>query len=135
MAWSALALRCLLIVAFCLDGGLSLWKASAMAVRMAETAPVVAASDPAAHHGDGQPQAASGACETEGTFLLPDGDHDDCDCQSMDGCKCPCTFAVKLIVYKILPALPQRLSMRSAAPLRVAVARTQTSAVFRPPIG
>lgn len=140
MAWSALALRCLLVLAFCLDGGVSLWKASAMAATMAGQAvaattpstPAVAA-DPR-HHVPFAARAASLDCETRGTFLPGSTDHQDCNCDADGGCACPCTFAVKLLAHEVPFAAQHRLPMQPAEPEQEAPAQMQTATLFRPPI-
>lgn len=140
MAWSALALRCLLVLAFCLDGSASLWKASAMATAMAERAVAVATpSTPAAaadptHHGPLAVRAASLSCETRDTFSPGNADHQDCNCDTDRGCTCPCTFAVKLLAHEVPFAAQHHLPMQPAEPQQETPAQAQTATLFRPPI-
>jgi hypothetical protein len=140
MAWSALALRCLLVLAFCLDGGVSLWKASAMATDMAERAAAVttpsaaAASADPVHHGPSAVRSAYSDCETRGTFSSSNTDHQDCDCDADGGCACPCTFAVKLLAHEVPFAAQHRPPMQPAEAQQEAPAQAQTATLFRPPI-
>lgn len=136
MAWSALVLRCLLVLAFCLDGGVSLWKASTMASRMAgeALAGTTVAEAGARHHDLAPSQASGGNCETKGTFLPDNVGHDDCNCDTDGSCNCPCAFAVKLLAHEVPFAAQHRVPAQPAEPLQEAVAQAQTTSVFRPPI-
>ncbi|KGM56285.1 hypothetical protein N800_08790 [Lysobacter daejeonensis GH1-9] len=135
MAWSALALRCLLIVAFCLDGGASLWKASQMAAHMASkssNATASTVSDPVS----GTAATSAQGCESPGLAVSTSTNeqHEDCDCEEANGCRCPCAFAVKLLVQRVPFAAQHRLAVQPAIAQEPSTAQIKTSAVFRPPI-
>jgi hypothetical protein len=133
MAWSVFALRCLLIVAFCLDGGASLWKASEMAARMAgrpDSVTEVALS----HHVSGTTATTSRECESPDRATSNNGQQEDCDCGEATGCHCPCTFAVKLLAHRVPFAAQHRLSVQPVVAQQSSTAQAKTSAVFRPPI-
>lgn len=133
MAWSAFALRCLLLVAFCLDGGTSLWKVSQMAAQMASQ-PRNVTDLTVLHHEVAEVAVGVPECDVENATLPVNGEHDDCACDETGHCDCPCTFAEKLLAYKVpfsaqhaLPAHPPVVQVESRA-------QSETSAVFRPPI-
>lgn len=124
-------LRCLLIVMFCLEGSLSLWASSAMAVDSAAL-DVAAKQSPATATGK--------ACEEDGSrgdeTAQGEGgsSHHDCDCGTGAGC-CACVFPVLAITHALPFAAQHRLATQLAVPSRSPVVLTATTAVFRPPIG
>ena len=139
MVWSAVALRCLLVLAFCLDGGASLWKASVMASAMAQQAlaPAAAASEGAGargKHHEATARAAAAGCVARGTFLAGNAEHQECDCDADGGCPCPCTFAVKLIAHQVPFAAQHHVPAPPAEPHRQTAVPEQTTSLFRPPI-
>ena len=133
MAWSALALRFLLIVAFCLDGGASLWKASQMAARMASQSNNVIA-DTLSHHDSRTAAVPIQGCETQDRAAPTNGQQEDCHCEEASGCHCPCAFAVKLLVHRVPFAAQHRLAVQPDTVQPPSAAEAKTSAVFRPPI-
>jgi len=120
-------LRCLLVVTFCLEGSLSMWTSSAMAVDDAHQVAVAGLpSEAVVAEGD----CAEVASSDEGGSM-----HRDCDCGKVSGCTCACVFPAVAIAHT-LPFAAQHLLatqpvLRSRAPLALAA----TTRVFRPPIG
>lgn len=123
----ALLLRCFLIVTLCLDGSLSLWSSSVMAVNEASHAGVDAAAPVVAEADDAD-------CNEAGTPDQPGAAHEDCDCTAST-CGCLCLFSVAAIThavpFKARYALAAQPAVRSAPYMPLS---TRT-AVFRPPIG
>lgn len=119
-------LRCLLIVTLCLEGSLSLWSSSAMAVERIEhlatasPAPAVEADEDC---DDGTSREGSGAS------------HDDCDCGSGSGCLCACAFPLLAVTHTVPFAAQHLLASQPAVLEQTSVALATTARVFRPPIG
>ena len=121
----ALLLRCLLIVTLCLDGSLSLWSSSAMALHEVQQA---------VDSGTQTALAADEDCE-EGAAAAERGSHEDCDCGSGSACGCACVFPVAAITHP-LPFMAQHALTSQPAPLSLAAEPSSTiTPVFRPPIG
>ena len=130
-------LRCLLIVAFCLDGSASLWSASSMAVSMAGHGAGIG-------HGERLHDERVSASATE--VDCPDGelaglvqtgheiDHEDCDCGS-GACQCPVGFTSVVVAHGVPFAAQHRVSTELAVSEPASIARGSLSPVFRPPIG
>lgn len=137
MLWSAALLRCLLIVAFCLDGSASLWSASSMAVSMA--AHGVGSGHGQRMHDEPAP-AASMDVDCSGAELagrLDTGheiDHESCDCSSA-ACQCPVGFTNVVVVHTVPFAAQHRVSTELTVSEPASIARGSLSPVFRPPIG
>jgi hypothetical protein len=119
-------LRCLLIVTFCLEGSLSLWTSSAMAV---DSAHQVAAAVQA------QPVAVDQVCAEEAASEQGGTGHADCDCAQGIGCACACVFPAVAITHAIPFAAQHLLATVPVVPSRQPVVAAVTSPVFRPPIG
>ena len=120
-------LRCLLIVAFCLEGTLSLWTSSAMAAEGA----VAAAASGAAESRDGL--AADPDCEDDASHEQGRTPHRDCDCGSGSGC-CACAFPVLAVVHSVPFAAQHRLADQPPTPAPASVVPAAATGVFRPPI-
>lgn len=118
-------LRCLLILAFCLEGSMSLWVSSAMA------------ADRAGHVGTAQDSQApvEQDCEDDAPRDLGGSAHEDCDCGSGLGCACACMFPVAAMVPVVPFAARHLLATVPPVPSRTAVVPTAIAPVFRPPIG
>lgn len=137
MPWSAVLLRCLLIVAFCLDGSASLWSASSMAVSMA-------GHGGSSGHGQRMHDERGAAATTDAD--CPDGkfagqadtgheiDHESCDCSSA-ACQCPVGFTNVVVAHGVPFAAQHRVSTELIVSEPVSIARGSLSPVFRPPIG
>lgn len=121
-----LLLRCLLIVTFCLEGSLSLWASSAMAVDGAHQA---VAADQAS------PAAIDRECADEASPERGGSVHNDCDCAQGPGCACACVFPVVAIAHAIPFAAQPLLATVPAVPSRLPVVVKAITPVFRPPIG
>lgn len=119
-------LRCLLIVAFCLEGSMSLWASSAMAADRAGH--VVAA-------GQALPAPVDQDCEDGATRDQGGSAHQDCDCGAGSACTCACMFTAVAIVHTLPFAARHLLATVPAVPSRTAVVLTAIAPVFRPPIG
>ena len=130
----ALLLRCLLILALCLDGGVGVWRATTMAAGMVGH---VTNASPAASHSD---QLATASVADEDCNEAPatrgkqSGDHGDCDC-TKNGCACACAFAGIAFTHAVPFAAQHLLATKPAVPLRPQIVSEFSSAVFRPPIG
>lgn len=118
-------LRCLLIVTFCLEGSLSLWASSAMAV---DNALHVASAEQA------RPVAIGQDCEKSADGRGGSAHHD-CDCGQGLGCTCAFVFPVGVIAHTLPFAAQHLLATVPAVPPRLPVVVTATTRVFRPPIG
>ena len=117
-------LRCLLIVAFCLEGTLSLWSSSTM---VTESAIAAVSAD------SGAPLAADEDCE-EPTPHREDGSpHRDCDCGTGSGC-CACAFPVLAVVHSVPFAAQHRLADQPPALAPASAVPAAATGVFRPPI-
>ena len=123
----AFALRCLLIVAFCLDGSLSLWMSSAMA---AEQVHHVADAD--AHAST----VVDDDCgDVAGNARDGSSSHEECDCNPGTACGCACVFPVAAMTHAV-PFLAQHvLTVRPPSASFIAVRPSTVTPVFRPPIG
>lgn len=119
-------LRFLLIVTFCLEGSLSVWAASAMAV---DSAHQVAATEQA------RPASTDEDCADEASPERGGAVHEDCDCAQGLGCACACVFPVIAFVPAIPFAAQHSLANVPAVPARLPVVFAATTPVFRPPIG
>lgn len=130
-------LRYLLILAFCLDGSATLWKASVMATSAVQNMHV-------GDHGAGGPH--HGATDTIATVALtpdcPDvetlgqGDdgHEGCDCTDA-GCGCACDLLKVVVAHKVPPVGTAWLAYITVLPDSTTVGKSSTSSLFRPPIG
>lgn len=116
-------LQCLLLVAFCLNGSLSLLRGANMAHGDAHTVPASGETTTLAEE----------ACDevaTEGQAL---SGHKDCDCGF--GTCCSCVFSFYAIAH-VAPLPAQRLLPRNeAVPPLNQVVPIGPSRLFRPPIG
>jgi len=130
-------LRCLLILAFCLDGSASLWSASSMAVSMAGH------GGGSAHgqrvHDQAAPEAPMDAACPEGDSAgqVDPGheiDHESCDCSSA-ACQCPIGFTNVAVAHGVPFAAQHRVSAALTVLEPASIARRSLSPVFRPPIG
>ena len=119
-------LRCLLIVTFCLEGSLSMWTSSAMAVDDAHQVAVAGVSEEVVADGD----CAEVASSDEGSAM-----HRDCDCGKVSGCTCACVFPAVAIAHALPFAARHLLATQPAARSRAPAALAATTRVFRPPIG
>lgn len=119
-------LRLMLIVTFCLEGSLSLWTSSAMAVDVAHQAVAADQASPAAIDRD---------CADEASPEEGGSRHNDCDCTQGLGCACACVFPVVAIAHAVPFAAQQLLATVPAVPSRLPVVVKATTPVFRPPIG
>ena len=131
----ALLLRCLLIVAFCLDGSVGVWRSTAMA---AERAGHAVTTTPHADSHSVQLATALDAdhdCGDTGTTRsAQSSEHGDCDCTKND-CSCACAFTGIAFTH-VVPFAAQHIpSAEPGVILRPETAREVTSTVFRPPIG
>jgi len=137
MPWSATLLRCLLIVAFCLDGSASLWSASSMAVSMAAHGADIG-PDKRMLDERGSTAPADADCP-EGDFVgqVDTGqeiDHESCDCSGA-ACQCPVGFTSVVFAHTVPFAAPHRVSTALTVSEPASIARRSLSPVFRPPIG
>lgn len=124
MSLLGILLRCLLIVTLCLEGSMSLWASSAMAVDNAREVGVASQATSAVSDRDCEDQASQGES---------DAAHHECDCTST-GCTCACVFPVVAILH--VPFAAQHLlASVLVVPSRAPVVVTATTRVFRPPIG
>ena len=121
-----LLLRCLLIVTFCLEGSLSLWASSAMAVDKAHHANTAEQTRPVAIGQD---------CEDTSAENRGGSAHHDCDCGQGMGCDCLLVFPVMAFNYVLPFAAHHLLATVPAMSPRPPVIVTAVTRVFRPPIG
>ncbi len=121
-----LLLRCLLLVTFCLEGSLSLWASSAMAVDNAHHATTAEQTRPVASGQD---------CEDPLAGDRGGLAHHDCDCGQGLGCACLLVFPI-MAFNQVLPSAAQHLlaTVPAGAP-RAPLVVTAVTRVFRPPIG
>lgn len=120
-------LRCLLIVAFCLEGTLSLWASSAMAAEGA----VAAATRIGAESND--TLAVDLDCEDDSSHGQGGSPHRDCDCGTGSGC-CACAFPVLAVAHGVPFAAQHRLAEQPPIPAPASVIPAAATGVFRPPI-
>lgn len=133
-------LRYLLVLAFCLDGGATLWKASAMAVSAVQHvyAGDHETGDP--HHGATETIAttATAASDPECPDIETPGQSDDghegCDCTDA-GCGCACDLLKVAVAHRVPPADTAWLAYIPVLPDPVTVGKSSRSSFFRPPIG
>jgi hypothetical protein len=125
------ALCCLLIVAFCLGGSVTLWRATAMATTMSRHAVVNTPQDTS--HDTASTDAASGdACDD--AAVTDETSHQDCDCGAM-GCACPCGVTSVPVAHAAVFATQHWLApLRAPSDLGASI-RIALPAAFRPPIG
>ncbi|MHB8911362.1 MAG: CopL family metal-binding regulatory protein [Lysobacter sp.] len=119
-------LRFMLVVTFCLEGSMSLWASSAMAVDSAHQVAAAVQAPPAAADQDCEDVASS----DEGGSV-----HRDCDCGAGSGCACACVFPVVAIAPTLPFAAQHLLATQPVVPSRAPVALAAITPVFRPPIG
>ena len=120
-------LRCLLIVAFCLEGTLSLWASSAMAAENAVSAAIEVGNQ------GGDTLASDADCEDDSAHREDASPHRDCDCGTGSGC-CACAFPVLAVVHSVPFAAQHRLADQPAALAPVSAVPAAATGVFRPPI-
>ncbi|UHQ21538.1 CopL family metal-binding regulatory protein [Lysobacter sp. 5GHs7-4] len=120
-------LRCLLIVAFCLEGTLSLWSSSAMAAQDAVAAATrLVAADGAL--------VADADCEEDRPHDEQGrAPHRDCDCGTGSGC-CACAFPVVAAAHGVPFAAQHRLAVQPRALASARFVPAVATGVFRPPI-
>ena len=118
-------LRCLLIVAFCLEGSLSLWATSAMA---AENVHGAIATDHTMAPTIGEDCDDSRAVDADRVT------HSDCDCVQGPGCTCAFVFPVGAMAQSPFFAARQRPAAEPVLWPRPPVRVVATARVFRPPI-
>lgn len=123
----ALLLRCFLIVTLCLDGSLSLWSSSVMAVNETSRAGVDVATLVVAEAGDAD-------CNEAGTPDRPGAAHEDCDCTA-SSCGCLCLFPVAAITHAVPFKAQYALAAQPAVRSEPHMPLNARTAVFRPPIG
>ena len=119
-------LRFLLIVTFCLEGSVSVWAASAMAV---DNAHEVSATEKA------RPASIDEDCGDEASAEQGGAVHEECDCAQGLGCACACVFPVIAFVHAVPFAAQHSLASVTAVPARLPVVLVAITPVFRPPIG
>ena len=137
MPLPATLLRCLLILAFCLDGSASLWSASSMAVSMASHG--VGIGHGQRMHDEGEPEVVMHVdCPEDAYAARGDTgheiDHEDCDCSSAV-CQCPVGFTNVVVAHGVPFAAQHRVSTELTVSAPSSIARGSLSPVFRPPIG
>ncbi len=128
----ALVMRYLLVLAFCLDGSIGLWRASAMAGDLSHHVGDHAAS--ADHHDPIAAAPSDEDCDDEPAAGQGASVHEDCDCR-VAGCACACGFAITAVVGSVPFAAQHRLAAAPPARADMGVLQSARSAVFRPPIG
>lgn len=119
-------LRFLLIVTLCLEGSVSVWAASAMAVDNAHEVADTEKAGPAVIDED---------CGDEAATEQGDAVHEECDCAQGLGCACACVFPVIAFVHAVPFAAQHSLASVPAVPARFPVVIAAITPVFRPPIG
>lgn len=129
-------LRCVLIVALCLDGSVGVWRTTAMATQLARHA---ASSAQRTHSGDIAAAAIDQDCDDRDIAAPHSAQeqrplHDDCDCSS-SGCSCACAFTGIAFAHAVPFVAQHLLAVRPAVILRNQTVGHFSSAVFRPPIG
>ena len=128
-----LLLRCLLIVTFCLEGSLSLWASSAMAVDKAHH------TVDKAHHAttaeQTRPVASGQDCEDPFAEDRGGSAHHDCDCGQGLGCACLLVFPAMAFNHVLPFAAQHLLATVPAGTPRAPLVVTAATRVFRPPIG
>jgi hypothetical protein len=131
-----LLLRCLLIVALCLDGSVGVWRATAMAAEGAGHAVTTAPRTDSQSVQLASDSVADQDCEDPGASprSAQSSEHGDCDCTKSD-CSCACAFTGIAFTH-VVPFAAQHIpSAEPGVILRPETAREVTSTVFRPPIG
>jgi hypothetical protein len=128
MSPPAFLLRCLLIVAFCLDGSLSLWMSSAMAAERVEHLADSDLHPPTAVDDDCGDVAGNGGGGD-------DSSHEACDCSTGAACGCACVFPVAAMTHAVPFLARHVLAVRPPTTEFTAVPRSTATPVFRPPIG
>ena len=119
-------LRVLLILTFSLEGSLSVWATSDMAVDSALQVAVAEQPSPVAIDQD---------CADEASAEQAGAVHEDCDCEKGLGCACACVFPAVAFTPVIAFAAQHLLANVPEVPSRLLVVVAATTPVFRPPIG
>lgn len=117
-------MRCLLIVAFCLDMGVSQWTASLMVVSEGQQAANPRHSASVKDDED---------CEDASPQSGKGSSHHDCNCDSGSAC-CACASPVATIIHAVPFAPRQALSTQPAPRSVFALTWRDPARVFRPPI-
>jgi len=121
----ALLVRCLLIVALCLDSGAVRWHAATVAA--ATATPAKNTAQKAVRH-----DVVRAGCEDKDLHKKDGAEHEDCDCTM--GCTCACVFptASNASTFEFLAR--HFLSLRPTIAVTPPSLRSTPSPVFRPPI-
>ncbi|MGY0558538.1 CopL family metal-binding regulatory protein [Lysobacter sp. A421] len=129
----SLLLRCMVVLAFCLDGSAMAWQKSTMAVAAVHHADTYVPS--AGHEGaDHAPDAvAVSDCEDSTSTTPSDASHEDCGC-SDNGCECACGF-VTLALARGISTDAFWIGFVQVSGNLTTVAQGASSSLFRPPIG
>lgn len=127
-------LRCLLIVALCLDGSVGVWRFTAMAADMTGHAATALHAASRSDHLVAASATDQDCEETPAARSEQSGAHDDCDC-TKNGCICARAFIETAFTHAVPFAVQHVLAAKPAVTLRPQVVREFSSAVFRPPIG
>ncbi|MEO6171294.1 MAG: CopL family metal-binding regulatory protein [Lysobacter sp.] len=128
----SLLLRCLIVLAFCLDGSAMAWQKSAMAVSAVQH--VHAASDMREGAVHGSDDVAAMDCDNSSMASGSDATHEGCDCSDA-GCKCACGFLTLALARGVSIAEKDWIGFVPTSGHLTNVEQGTSSSVFRPPIG
>lgn len=131
-----LLLRCLIVLAFCLDGTAMAWQKSAMAVGAVHHVHADAHVTNDGHgSADHEPDAvATSDCEDTITTTPSEAAHDDCGC-SDTGCECACGFVTLALARGIPLADTLWIGFVPVSGDLTTVGQDASTSLFRPPIG
>lgn len=130
-------LRYLLVLAFCLDGSATLWKASAMATSAVQHGQTSDRDAGGLHHGASTTTTTASAsidCPDAGVPGQDGDEHGGCDCADA-ACGCACDFLKVAVAHKVPPAGSGWLAYVPVLPDPATVGKSSLSSLFRPPIG
>ncbi|QOD89996.1 CopL family metal-binding regulatory protein [Lysobacter sp. CW239] len=131
-----LLLRCLIVLAFCLDGTAMAWQKSAMAAGAVHHGHAATGGHEAAGHGpDMDTVAVLDQDHADTTAPVPtDAMHEDCDC-SETGCDCACGFGTFALARGIPHVDTLWIGFVPVSGDLTAARKGVASSLFRPPIG
>ncbi|MGY0799456.1 CopL family metal-binding regulatory protein [Lysobacter sp. A286] len=131
-----LLLRCLIVLAFCLDGSAMAWQKTAMAVGAVHHvhADAHVANDGHGSADHGPDAVAASDCEDTTTTTPSEAAHEDCDC-SDGGCACACGFVTLALARRIPLADTLWIGFVPISGDLTTVGKGTSSSLFRPPIG
>ncbi|MGV8939954.1 MAG: CopL family metal-binding regulatory protein [Lysobacter sp.] len=130
----ALLLRCLIVLAFCLDGSAMAWQSSAMAIASVQHAHSHVANAPHADAGHGMDSEEAVAIDCGEASEDDHSESEECAC-SDGGCDCACGFVTLALGRGVPPLDAMWVGFLQVSPDLTTIRPVASSSVFRPPIG